>query len=58
MNTIDWFRKDFIPQASDETITQLIFLYKKYYNPENLSESEKIYIKALCEKYKNTGVTL
>ena len=56
MKILHWFRNKFIPNASDETIAQLIFLYQKHCDPNDISESEKQFIKELTEKYKNMDV--
>ena len=40
MKMIEWFKKEFIPKATDETIATIIYLYDKYGNPDEMSESE------------------
>lgn len=35
MNMLDWFRNKFIPNATDFTIAELIFLYNKFGKDES-----------------------
>lgn len=49
---IEWFKNSFIPKAKDETIATLMFLYEKYCNPNNITESEKDFIEHLVLRYR------
>ena len=55
-NIIDWFRNEFVPSASDETIAALIHLYKRFGDELLKDEVSKQFVKDLADEYKNTPV--
>lgn len=55
-NILNWFRKEFVPNASDETIAALVFLYNKYGEELSTSESAKEFIEEETQRLKMTPV--
>lgn len=57
MNQLDWFKNEFIPNASDFTIAQIMFLFQKFGKPiSRLSTEEVDFINDLKNAWKSTEV--
>ena len=56
MKTIEWFKKEFIANASDETIATIMFLYEKYGNPNEISSAELDFIISLTKELPTIDV--
>ena len=45
MSLFEWWKNQFLPNASDLTLAILFILYDKYYGDRKLSDEEMEYIK-------------
>lgn len=55
-NILKWFIEEFIPNASEDTMAALLFLYKKYGNELQTNEESRKFVCECKERYKMTPV--
>ena len=57
MTQLEWFKKEFIPNATDFTIAQIMFLFQKFGKDIKEMEQDEIkFIEDLMNAWKSTEV--
>ena len=57
MTQLEWFREKFIPNATDFTIAQIMFLFQKFGKDiKEMEQDEVEFIEDLMKAWKNTKV--